>query len=103
MKKFLFLLLLIPFMAHGFIGQRYSGNATTTSAKVLNADLERKYLLIQNRGVDSIYLKIESAHSGTEGIVISAGGNYESEMPIYNEIWLKSASGSQPYEILTGN
>jgi hypothetical protein len=53
-----------------------SFTATTTSTVALAQNTQRKYLLVQNRGAVSVYLKFDSAHSGTEGITVSAGGNY---------------------------
>lgn len=84
------------------ITQMVSVNATTTSTKVLNADVGRNYLIIQNNGSASVIVKFGSVQSGSEGIVIIAGGNYEPVKAITNSVYVKSASGSQALTILVG-
>jgi hypothetical protein len=103
MKKFLVLfILLISFNSMATVVSRTEGTATGTSAQAIAADSERKYFLIQNKGSETIYLKFDSAHSGTEGIVIPAGGNYEPVKAPLNSVWLKSSTGSQSYVIFHG-
>lgn len=53
-----------------------SFTATTTSAEAVDSDVRRNYLLVQNRGSVSVYMKFDSAHTGVEGVTIAAGGNY---------------------------
>lgn len=68
--------------------------ATTTVQQVVPANPRRKYLLIQNKGNKTIYLKFEVSPSGTQGIEIPPGGNYESiDMPI-SPAYVKTNSGS---------
>lgn len=57
--------------------------ATTTPAQVVGANMRRKYLLVLNKGTQDVYLKFETAPTGTQGILIPRGGNYESiDVPI---------------------
>ena len=76
--------------------------ATTTSGSVLSAQPKRNYLLIQNKGTVNVYIGIGAATTGTEGIVIPAGGNYEPFKVSGKAIFAQSASGSQPLVILEG-
>ena len=75
----------------------------TTSAQALAANLERKYLLIQNKGAAAVYVKFNSIHIGTEGISIPAGGNWEPSLVPLNSIWMKAASGTQTVSVIEGN
>lgn len=77
--------------------------ATTTSTKYLENNSLRNYLLIVNKGSVTIYVKFGSASTGTDGVPIVAGGNYEPfEAPI-DSVYIKSSSGSQPVLIFEGN
>lgn len=77
--------------------------ATGTSAVAVAANQNRKYLLIQNNGSASVYLKPAVVHSGTEGIVLIAGGVWEPLSVPVDAIYAKSASGSQALVIQEGN
>lgn len=77
--------------------------ATTTSVKVINANARRKYLMIQNKGPEAIYVKFETVHTGLEGIKILSGGNYE---PLYapnNSIWIKTGASTSSVVIYEGS
>lgn len=109
MKKVLCLLLyFITLKAYAgsesvFIMDQQSFVVTTTSTKALDQNAVLNYLLIQNKGTDSIYVKFGSAQTNPgEGVLIPAGGNYEPIHALANSIWLESASGSQPVMIVTG-
>lgn len=78
-------------------------SVTTASTKLLDENLHRRYLLIINRGSDSIYVKADSAQSTTEGVVIPAGGNWEPYVVPINGFYFKSASGTQTVSIVSGN
>jgi hypothetical protein len=68
--------------------------ATTTSQQVVGANMRRKYLLVQNKGSQDVYLKFETAPTGTQGILIPRGGNYESiDMPI-SPAFIKTNAGT---------
>lgn len=77
--------------------------ATVTSTKVLDANSLRSYLIIQNTGSVSVIVKFNSVQSGTEGIVIPAGGNYEPILAPGGSVWLRSASSTAAVTLLQGN
>lgn len=76
---------------------------STSSALVLAANPDRKYLVIQNTSAISVYVKFGSAHSGTEGVLITAGGNYEPNEVPTDSVYAKSASGTPTLNIVEGN
>lgn len=78
-------------------------SATTTSTLALATNKDRRYLLIQNNGAVTVYVKFGSAHSGTEGVWIVAGGNYEPYKAPLESIYLKSASGTADVTIISAN
>lgn len=76
--------------------------ATTTAQQLVAANMRRKYLLVQNKGSRTIYLKFETAPTGTQGIEIPPGGNYESvDMPI-SPAFVKTNSGSSAVFFMEG-
>lgn len=74
----------------------------TTSTKVSDLERQRKYLLIQNNGQADLYVKLDSAHTGTEGIRIIPGGYWEPINPPINSVYMKSGFGSINVTILEG-
>lgn len=98
---FLGFILTITLGAYASTFSRSSATVTTTSAMVVDKDPFREYLLIQNNGASNVLVKMDSAHSASEGIVIVPGGNYEPFVAPTNAIYLKAASGSNAVEILT--
>lgn len=75
--------------------------ATTTSAKALDINNKRKYLLIQNKGAVTVYVSV-ATQPASQGIQLAAGGSYEpNEAPI-NEIWVKAASSTADLVIIQG-
>ncbi len=79
-------------------------NATATSAKVLNANSLRKYLLIVNKGDYAVEIKLgSSVQSGTEGIPIPAGGNYEPIQAPGNAVYAVTITGTSALTIIQGN
>lgn len=111
MKKLLASLLLIVGLsltpAHAETGMKLNTelnlSITTTSTQALPYDKFRRYLLILNRGTDSIYVKVNSVHTGTEGIIIPYGGNWEPVIAPINSIYIKAASGTQDVIVLHGD
>jgi len=107
MRFLILLALLIPSLAFpvsnstGILTQS-ALNATITSTKILSRNDLRTYLLIQNVGTDTIIVKFNSVQSGSEGIQIPAGGNYEPVLTPKDSVWIESASGSQAFMILEG-
>ena len=84
------------------IKQQISFSATTTAAKALDQNLSRGALIIQNNGSDSVFVKVGSTITGSEGIIITAGGNWSPEVIPTDEIWIKSNSGTQALVIVEG-
>lgn len=78
-------------------------SATVTSTLRLAANKNRKYLIIINNGSQTVYVKMGSAHTTTEGIPIVAGGNWEPIQTPIDSVYLKSASGTQSVSINEGN
>lgn len=105
--NFLFsLILLISFSVPAFasvVMTTTEGTATTTSTMVLDVSQTRRYLLIQNKGDEDLYVKTQTAHgAGEEGVVIIAKGNWEPiEAPI-DRVYLKASTGTLDYTIVTG-
>jgi hypothetical protein len=75
---------------------------TTTGAQVLPALNGRKYLIVINKGTDTIYFKLDSAPGAGQGVPILPGGNYEPFAVPSNAIFLKANSGTQSVEIIQG-
>ena len=77
--------------------------ATTVSTLFAASNNTRNYLLVQNKGTGIIYVKAGSVHSGTEGVLIPAGGNWEPIQAPLDSIWIKAAAGVQAISIIQGN
>lgn len=109
MKKLLLALLFFAFQAQAISIQPFldmkepvAFSATTTSTQALTYNTYRRYLIIQNRGAASIYVKFGAVHSGTEGLEIVGGGNYEMLTPPFNSVWIVAASGTQSVVLYEG-
>lgn len=100
----LLLFLLVTMDAFGASGikTQTTANASGTSTLLLAENRSRNYILIQNRGATNVYIKFNSAHSGTEGIEIVAGGNWEPPEAPKNAIYMKSASGTPSITTIEG-
>lgn len=114
MKKIFILLALMALAAcsedfawalgdHSVYAPAVAYSATGTSGKALNANFNRKYLLVVNEGSQTVYVKVDAAHSGTEGVPIVAGGAWEPIVAPVNSLYIKSASGTQTISIVEGN
>lgn len=100
--KYLFLIFLsLPCHATGLINQ-ISTSATITSTQILPDNPIRKYLIIENLGSTTIIAKFGSIQSGSEGIQIPAGGNYEPYSAPTESLWIKSASSTDSMMVLEG-
>lgn len=84
------------------VDQQGTASVTSSSDKVIDAEAKRNYLLVQNNGTASVYLKFNSAHTGDEGVLIDAGGYYEPNYPGRGAVYMKSTSGSQLINYITG-
>lgn len=105
--KYVFVIFLMLFGAQAAaegvaLSQQKAFTASTTSSKALDAQKYRKYLLIQNQGSVDIYVKFRGASTSSEGIIISAGGNYEPERPPKEAVYIESASGTPTVWIVEG-
>lgn len=109
MKRFLLGLFFVSFLCLAVsdrtsLVSKSEVSVTTSSTLILAANLNRNYLLIQNRGSASIYVKFGSAHSGGEVFVeIAAGGFYEPTRVSGEAVYMKSASGTQSVTVLAGD
>lgn len=106
MKSILFIFLfLLSFNARADVynlSQQLEVNATTSSAQVLAVNGQRFYLLIVNKGTQTVYIKFDSSSTGTQGIPIPAGGNYEPIHVPVSAVYALSSSGTQALYILEG-
>jgi hypothetical protein len=69
-------------------------SVTGTSTKFLDNDKEREYVFIQNIGASAIYVKFNSAHTGSEGITLAQNERYEPSVIPMGEVWMKSSAGA---------
>lgn len=99
---FVFVLSMSAFAAESSVFNHSEVSVTTTSAQAIAANQSRKYLLVQNKGSTSVLLKVDSAHSASEGVEIPAGGNYEPAAVPLNAIFLKAASGTNACVVVEG-
>lgn len=60
----------------------------TTSLQVLQANLSRVYLLIQNNSAGTMYVVFNNNANIVAGIQIPAGGNYEPYIAPYSGIYI---------------
>lgn len=74
----------------------------TSSLEVLASNLNRKYLLIQNNGVSSIFYRVGEGNATVNDIEIVPGGAYEPFNVPINEIKLISDSGTNDVVIIEG-
>jgi hypothetical protein len=109
MKLVIILTLLFGSFAHAASGDSVKiqtqtvVTATGTSTLALAANSYRRYLLLQNNGSTTVYVKFGSAHSGSEGVWILPGGNYEPIKAPIGAIYLKTASSTDDVTIIDGN
>lgn len=75
---------------------------STTSTKIIESNAIRKYLLIQNKGSNAVYVKFGGANSGLDGIKIEAGGSYEPSKCPTSSIYVETESGSSTVDIMEG-
>lgn len=107
LKLLLLVLCLLSFSAYSvsdnFI-ESYQGSvtATTTSTQYLTANKSRNYLLIVNNGDDSVLVKMGSAHTASEGVLVGPGGSWEPSTPPNGSIWIKASATTSSVYILEG-
>lgn len=102
----LFYMFLVLFCLNTFaanvIQRQDEVSITNTSTQILDINLKRSYLLIQNKGSANVYIKFNTAHSGIEGVKIIPGGNWESEIPPTSLAFAKAESGTNLLTIIEG-
>lgn len=77
-------------------------SVTTTSTALVAADKERNYLYLRNTsGSETVYIKPDAAHSGTEGKALAPGAVWEPGNAPINVLYLKG-SGSATVEAVLG-
>lgn len=76
--------------------------ATTVSVKMRSETHDRKCLIIQNQGSSVIYIKYDTAHTGTENFQLAGGATFAPIIIPVNAIFIKSAAGSVTTTILEG-
>lgn len=106
MKMIMLVLLLFSFNVFAnpvILKPSFTVTASGTSVQVIGKNTDRKFLGFQNRGSQSIYLKVDSPHVGTEGYELVAGEilRFEVAIPI-NSFYAKAASDSPTLAILEG-
>lgn len=101
------ILLALPVLSHSQVifGAPVTGTATTSSAKKLNWNSLRTYLIILNTGsTNTMYVKFGSAQSGTEGIpILPNNGYYEPVEAPSNSVYIVTGSSTTTYTIIEGN
>ena len=99
----LFCALTIKASAYDLFGPPVTVTVTSTSTQELAQDNLRAYLLIVNNGAVPVYVKFGSAQTGTEGVAIPAGGNYEPYHAPANSVWMDTASSTASCTIIQGH
>ena len=77
--------------------------ATTTSAQALAFNPTRCTLIIQNDGPGIIRVKGGAAHTGSEGVKIQNGGNWEPPVGPKDAIFIKTQSSTATVDIIQGD
>ncbi len=85
-----------------YMKQQLVVTVTTGSTKEMDENLLRKYLLIQNNGTTNVIVKLASTQSGSEGVVIVPGGNWEPSKAPTSALYMKSASSTDSVLIIEG-
>ena len=106
MQKLVFIFLMLVVSSIAFAQSFYKApvetTATVTSTLILPQNNLRRYLLIQNKGAVNIIIKFGSVQSGTEGIIIPSGGNYEPSVVPMGALYMRSASSTSAVMIEEG-
>ncbi len=76
-------------------------SASGTSTKFLNSNPNRRCLVFQVHGSSTVYIKFNSAHSGTEGISVS-NAFWEPVVIPTGAVYLKSSAGTVVTTVLEG-
>lgn len=86
----------VPIMTNTTVG--------TSSTVALAANKDRGYLIVQNNGSSTCLISFGTAISGSEGLHIEAGQNYEPTTGfIKSAIYMKCNLASQPIQFAEAN
>lgn len=88
--------------AASFLKTQTTAAVNGTSSLVLAANTYRNYLLLVNRGATTIYVKFNAAHTGTEGVPIPSGGNYEPPNPPAEAVYAVTAGAAESLFVTEG-
>lgn len=75
---------------------------TTSSTQILAKNINRRCLMVVNKGSTNIYIKFDSVHSSTEGIMLVPTGSWEPDNVPTNSIFMESASGTDAVSVIEG-
>lgn len=78
------------------LGSYATGTANTTYAQVFASNLSRNDLVIVNEST-SVGLRVREGSSGTDGILVPPGGNYDPDPVPVDSIWVKTDSSTAAY------
>lgn len=68
--------------------------STTVSTQAVAFNNARRCLTIQNKGASTIFVRVDSAGSGAQGVQVIAGGNWEPYIVPINAIFINNAAGA---------
>lgn len=88
-------------------------NCTWTTAKDITASMastsylaknaSRRCLILENKDSSvNVYVRIGSAHIGTEGVVLRANSRWESIIPAIGAVYFKAASATAVVSVIEG-
>ena len=75
---------------------------TTTSTLELAANPSRAFLQVQNNGTTTIYIRLGSVQTGTEGIAVIAGASWTPVIPPSTSLYMVAASATDSVTIVEG-
>lgn len=107
MKKIFLLVLLFPSLlfavTDSFSLNLQSETDISTATQVLAVNTKRNYLMIHNKGSESILIKFGSTISASEGLLLPAGGYYEPMKAPRTSVYIKATTGTQTVLVIEGN
>jgi hypothetical protein len=83
-------------------GPPHTVTVNGTSTQYLPANTLRTYLIIQNAGAVNVIVKFGGVQTGSEGVVIGPGGNYEPIKAPANSVYMISASSTASVTLVEG-
>lgn len=86
----------------GKINTQSDVSVSTVSTLVLAENPNRRCLIIQNKNSNKVWVKLDSAHSTSEGFELIQYGSYDPSNVPTNAIYVKSSSGSSTVYVYEG-